>query len=45
MKDVLLRILVLVGEPGYKGEKGSPGRTMIGDQGLTGPPGKQFDYT
>lgn len=35
-----MQTLVFVGEPGFKGEKGSPGRTIIGDQGPAGPPGK-----
>ena len=35
---------MFVGDPGFQGEKGSPGRTTIGDQGPLGPPGEQFDY-
>lgn len=31
--------LVFAGEPGFKGEKGSPGRVTSGDQGPPGPPG------
>lgn len=28
------------GEPGDVGEKGSPGQSLVGDQGPVGPPGK-----
>lgn len=37
----LTSTLVFAGEPGFKGEKGSPGRVMIGDHGPPGPPGKE----
>lgn len=40
---MLQQTLVFAGEPGLNGEKGSPGRTTIGDQGLPGPPGKYCD--
>lgn len=34
--------MVFAGEPGYTGEKGSPGQVMVGDQGPPGPPGKKM---
>lgn len=37
---MLKNVHLSTGEPGLDGEKGNPGRTTIGDQGLPGPPGK-----
>lgn len=44
LQYVLTKALVFIGDPGFQGEKGSPGRTTFGDQGPPGPPGEQFEH-